>query len=787
MSDTSEALRESEERYRALFEQAPVGVFLYDRGFRLTTWNARFVEILQTTNERLRALDLRELRDRSVVPAIERALAGEPASYEGRYQATTSDAVVWVSMRLSPLRDARGAVIGGMAVVEDLTERNRALATLRESEQRHALYVKRSPLGVIVWNTHFEVLEWNPSATRIFGYTEEEALGKQEPGFIVPECAWPFVRELWGGLLQQTGVERSRNENRRKDGTIICCEWSAAALVDAQGVVIGVAALVEDVTEKQAAEEALKRSEARFRALIERAPDAVGVSRQGRWIYANPALVAYLGYERAGELIGRLVRDSVHPDDRAAQEQRAAELERGAPVSPQEYRLLRRDGSAVHAESVSLLVDYDGAPAILGIARDLTERKQMQARLVQAERMAAVGTLAAGVAHEINSPLAYVLTQLAVATGEALPALARHIEALERAAGASGGEAMRRALELEAAIDSAREAAERMRSIVRDLRTFSRADDGESAPTDVRRVLDTSLNMVFGEIRHRARLVKQYDDVPLVDANEARLGQVFVNLLVNAAQALPEGNAAANQIRLRTYAVDDGRVVVEVMDSGPGIPDDVKAKIFDPFFTTKPAGVGTGLGLWICQGIVTRLGGTIEFSSRPGETIFRVALPPGDPAGKPLDGGRALRADEPNIAGKTPMKPKPPETKPRRGRVLVIDDEAPLANALKMFLADEHDVVVSTSGRDALALLEKDPSFDAILCDLMMPDVTGVDVHEALRERAPDVAARLVFVTGGAFTPRMRAFLEEVRNPQLEKPFDLPKLRALLRQLVAAR
>jgi CheY-like chemotaxis protein len=380
--------------------------------------------------------------------------------------------------------------------------------------------------------------------------------------------------------------------------------------------------------------------------------------------------------------------------------------------------------------------------------------------------MAAVGTLAAGLAHEINNPLAYVLTHLTATSGERLPALERLVAELERASGRPGGEASALVGEIRQAIDSACEGAERMSSIVRDLKIFSRTDDDTVVAVDVRRVLDTSVNMAFSQIRHRAKLVRQYDEVPRVDANESRLGQVFVNLLVNAAQALPPGDVEKNVIRLRTRTGESGRVLVEVIDSGPGIPAELKAKIFDPFFTTKPAGEGTGLGLWICEGIVTRMGGTIEVQSRPGETIFRVSLPQ----------GRSVEAPP-------PRRPDPTR-KARRGRVLVVDDEAPLANALRMFLSDEHDVTVATSGREALTLLAKEGAFDAILCDLMMPDVTGVDVYEALAARSPATARRMVFVTGGAFTPRIQEFLEQVTSPRLEKPFDLPKLRSILRELV---
>ena len=250
-------------------------------------------------------------------------------------------------------------------------------------------------------------------------------------------------------------------------------------------------------------------------------------------------------------------------------------------------------------------VEVHGAPILNGRGEvifavasftDITERKSLETRLRIADRMASVGTLAAGVAHEINNPLAYVMANLAFV-----------VEELRRDFGGMA--------EVIEALDEARAGAERVRVIVRDLKTFSRQHQDELVPVDVRKVLEASVSIAWNEIRHRARLVKLLADVPDVMASEARLGQVCLNLLVNAAQALPVGAAEKNEIRLTT-SLEAGRVVIEVADTGPGIPPEVLSRIFDPFFTTKAAGVGTGLGLSICRSIVQSLGASC--GSRPG-------------------------------------------------------------------------------------------------------------------------------------------------------------------------
>jgi len=241
-------------------------------------------------------------------------------------------------------------------------------------------------------------------------------------------------------------------------------------------------------------------------------------------------------------------------------------------------------------------------------------RRLEPAKLAQTERLAALGTLAAGLAHEINNPLTYVLLQLAQAI-RMLPALANE-------------DNRARVEQVQTLVRGSLEGAERIRSIMTGIRAFSRSDDITVKPVDVRVPLDAALKLVMNEIRHRARLIKDYRDPPLVMANEGRLGQVFLNLITNAVQAISEGDAQAHEIRVSATSDDAGDLVVELSDTGEGIPPHLLGRIFEPYFSTKPVGQGTGLGLSISHSIISSFDGKITVVSEVGRgTTFRVVLP----------------------------------------------------------------------------------------------------------------------------------------------------------------
>jgi signal transduction histidine kinase len=278
-----------------------------------------------------------------------------------------------------------------------------------------------------------------------------------------------------------------------------------------------------------------------------------------------------------------------------------------------------RFGSRMYQCRIDALRNSKGEiTGTIGVALDITERKVIEAKLMQAERLASMGTLAAGVAHEINNPLTYVMANIGF-VAERLPKLIP-----TRSAGPLAAQLE----ELGTALGEAQEGAIRVRQIVRDLKTLSRGDEEHYGPVDVRTIIESSINMVMNDLRGRAKLVRDMGAVPTVEASESRLGQVFLNLLVNAVQAIEPGDIARNEIRVATFTDGAGRAVVTVTDTGGGIPPHVMGRIFDPFFTTKPVGSGTGLGLFICHGIVKAQGGEITAESAAGRgTTFRVVLP----------------------------------------------------------------------------------------------------------------------------------------------------------------
>jgi len=478
----------------------------------------------------------------------------------------------------------------------------------------------------------------------------------------------------------------------------------------------------------------------------------------------NPSWMKTLGWSEA-ELMARPLIDFVHPDDRQATLLGREGLKESKPLIGLVNRYRCKDGSYRWFEWRS--VGHSEREVVYASARDVTEQREaervlreakeiqerMQRQLILSDRLASVGMLAAGVAHEINNPLAYVIANLDLLAEEVKTAASD-----------------RRAPNLQdwsEAVREAREGSDRIRKIVRGLKTLSRAEEERREVIELRPVLELSVNMAFNEIRHRARLVKDYGETPAVEADDARLGQVFINLIINAAQAIPEGDSEGNEVRIVTSTDALGRAVIDVLDTGPGIPSDALGRVFDPFYTTKPIGVGTGLGLSICHSIVTSLGGEISASNREGRGArLRVVL---------------------NGTQSAPAKrgPAPSENPPKRGRaaVLIVDDERAVSVILGRALTN-HDVTAVTSAKEALERIEAGTSFDLILSDLMMPGMSGMEFYDAVARERPRVAERMVFMSGGAFTPSARAFLDRVPNERIEKPFNLSVVRELVQKFV---
>jgi signal transduction histidine kinase/ActR/RegA family two-component response regulator len=392
------------------------------------------------------------------------------------------------------------------------------------------------------------------------------------------------------------------------------------------------------------------------------------------------------------------------------------------------------------ARNLLLVQIFTAINAVTGLllAAASAATQELRARLVAAERVAALGTLAAAVGHEINNPLSY----LELGLGAAARSLGQ--------AGAGQAEAL-------AHVRGAQEGAERIRRIVEDLRTFSRQGSEDRGPVELREVVTPALRMMRHLLHDRARLVEDYGATPRVLGSEARLGQVLLNLLVNAAQAIPQGAPERHTVRIRTGTAPDGRAQVEISDTGRGIPPDVLPRIFEPFFTTRSAEKGTGLGLSLCQQIVHAHGGELLVHSEPGQgAVFTVLLPAAP--------GEASQA--------VPASPQAEHASgaARRGRILIIDDEPRLAQSMRLLLEPSHDVVTTTRGSEALEWVSTGQCFDVVVCDLQMPGTTGMDIYARLREQAPELARRLVFISGGAYTPAASQFIRTVSNRVLEKP-----------------
>lgn len=489
----------------------------------------------------------------------------------------------------------------------------------------------------------------------------------------------------------------------------------------------------------------LSRGQARqLRDLIEKTPTGMAVLHHDQLMFVNAALVAALRVPSASALVGVRIGDLIHEGDREL-------FEAAAPGKYVELRMKRADGSHCLVE-VARIKDAGraGDQAHLLVANDVTDRRSIRDQLVLTERLASLGTIAASVGHEINNPLTFVLINLDFLRDELPHLLKQHPEE-------------QRVRELLTVLRDTREGAKRAGDIVTELKAFARLDEDDPGEVDVVAVLQSSLRVARTEIRHRARVREAWGTVPPVRASASRLGQVFLNLLVNAAHAIPPGSADRHEVLIRAFTGRHGEAVVEIEDTGTGIPEELRGRIFEPFFTTKPTGQGTGLGLAVCVKIVRELGGSIELESTVGKgTTFRVCLPA-------ALGGSSLQP---------PSEAPAPAPASASRSVLVVEDDRRVAEAMRRLLRD-YDIAIATNGEEALEQCRA-RRFDAIVCDLVMPKRTGWELYDALEAERPGQERQMVFVTAGAVRPQAQSFLARVTNPVLEKPFDAEELKRIV-------
>jgi two-component system, cell cycle sensor histidine kinase and response regulator CckA len=768
-------------QYRELIEKAPDPIFVEDSRGRVIEVNQAACDLQGIPKEKLIGTNVSELvppeaRSR-IAHELERVAAGEITTVGG-FDWNANNRIVPVEITASRItHEGKPALL---LSVRDVSERERAAQSLRASEEKYRLIVNHIGETVMVVGLDLRYRFASPSVAKLYGYSPEEFLALSPEQIMSPES----FREAQRAFEEEMALEASgtadplrtrvmKSLEYRKDGSEIRVENTFSFIRDADSKPTQILCVSKDITERQQTEEALHLSEERARALIDHAPEAIVVLdvETGRFITHNPQAERLFGY--TGDELDRLGPAELSPPTQPDGEPSAAKamrlirqaLEGGTPVFEWTHR--NKDGKDVPCELRLLRLPARGQHLVRGSITDITARKQaeaerlkLEAQLRQALKMEAVGTLAGGIAHDFNNILGAIIGNAEMLRMD----LARDLPAQE-------------------GLEQILKASHRAKELVQQILSFSRANLPESVVLDLRPVVEETVRLLRATLPATVELTTHLaKETPLVAANPTEIHQVLLNVCTNAWHAL-QGRPGQITLRLEDASVEravphaqgdlrPGRYArVSIHDTGSGMDPTTIERIFDPFFTTKEVGQGTGLGLAVVHGIMTKYRGAITVaSSRELGTAFELYFPAVD--------GRLAAA---------PSTVEPATAHRGKGqRILYLDDEASLVKLSTRVLERQgYRVTGLTSANEALAALRADPaSFDLLMTDYNMPGASGLDVVLEVQALRPDLP---VVLTSGYLTETIKAEAKAANVRQLlGKPYRADELCRIVHEIVGS-
>ena len=739
------ALRESEERFARLSDASFEGIVVSRQG-EVIDLNSRLAGMLGYTQTEMIGMDVSKfVAPESLDTVLSHIRSGNEEPYE--HMAMRKDGSVFpVEVRSKHIR-SNGETLR-LTAIRDMTERRKMEEDLRVVWRS----VEQSSASVVITDTTGTIQYVNPRFTEVSGYSAREAIG-QNPRVLKSGLTSPAEYAALWAAITSGGVWRGVFCNKKKNGDLFWEEASISGVTNEKGVLTHFLAVKTDITDQKKTELALEESEKRYRDLVEHLPDGVYRStHEGKFIEVNEAMVNILGYQSKEELLAIDIRSQLYfkPEDResAALEEKLEEMAI--------FRLRKKDGSEVWVEDHGRHV-VDAQGKVLhheGILRDITarvqaelERKRLEDQLFQAQKMESIGTLAAGIAHDFNNILGIVRGNselISISRGD--KEKSDHL------------------------IDNVITATERGAQLVNQLMTFARKTAIVEQTIHVNELIRETADLIEATFPKSISVSLQLQpEVPPVTGDGNQLHQVLVNLCVNSRDAMPQGGV----LRLTTDTVTGEHVrtrfpeahhrqyvIITVKDTGHGMDESIHTRIFDPFFTTKGPDKGTGLGLAVVLGIVSKHHGFIDVRSSPGTgTEFYIYLPASEPLTK-----------------KSPQaEPIVPEGQ-HSGTLLLIDDESDVRESLTEFLRlHGYRLLIADDGDEGLRILKDHlSSVDMVITDLRMPRMDGLEVCRRAREMKPKIPLFVITAYFGedAFFELLQVGVDAV----LKKPYRLEEV-----------